>query len=260
MSLFDLGAGARLRQLFPVSGGGPLHASGISGRRKSGELSPALLAGLFTGGYIGDVWRFSPPYSDAVADNDPIGSVTGAVNGRALTASSTARPLLRKVGNRWCARTDGVNDRLVHNFGSAVAQPGTIIVCLGDSSIATHTIATGSSTGSRWQISNDGSGNVIAFAGTTLDSTLNEPPADPAKVLMAEFDGATTKFYANGVLVATGNAGTQSTDQITFGALWDGTFGGDINFYSALFINKKLSVAERQLAERVMASHGNVVL
>jgi hypothetical protein len=117
-------------------------------------------------------------------------------------------------------------------------------------------MASGSSTLVRWQISNDGSNNIIAYAGATLDSTLNMPMG--TKVLAAEFNGASSKFRVNGTQAATGNAGTQTTDQLTLGGLWDASFCGSMNIYGALFIDRILTAGEMDRAERLLGSYAGL--
>lgn len=213
---------------------------------------------LFANGEIGDLWRFDADNTNATVVTDPVNEATGLVNSRVMDdldpAGSSAT--LVQVNGNFAAQFDAGSDLLYHNFGSTVVQPGTIILCLGDSDVTTHVLATGSSAALRWQISNDGSDNIIAFAGATLDSTINAPIG--TKVLAAVFNGASSVFRVNGVQVATGNAGTQGTDRLTLGALYDGTFAGTVNFYSAMFINRLLTAPELDGAERLLGSHAGL--
>lgn len=217
-------------------------------------------ASLFTGGETGDYWRFDAANTDANVATDPIGTATGVVNGRTLVqATAVNKPTLTTVSGREAASFDasGANDDwLIHSFGSTVSQPATLIVCLGDTSTLTHVIATGSSTTSRMQLSVDGSNNVIIYAGSTLDSTNNAPIG--TKVITGIFDGASSKTRYNGTQTATGNAGTQSTNQLTVGALWDGTFAGTNVIYSLLFINRLLTSDELNNAERYLGAHAGL--
>lgn len=224
---------------------------------RHGPSYPSTLNHLFTGGETGDHWVFDNVHTNAASDGANITTATGLVNGRVMTNPGTA-PKLRSLSGKWAMDSNGSGVRLHHNFGSAVAQPGTIIICLQDSSVATHIIATGDSSSSRWQINNDSSGNIIMYAGSTLDTTLNEPPADPVKVFTAEFNGASSKFRSNGTQTATGNAGTQSTAQLTIAALYDGTFNGAFYTYSALFINRILTAGELDGAERLLGSYAGL--
>lgn len=218
---------------------------------------------LFGGGEVGDWWVFDPANTDAAVDEDPITVATGLVNGLILEDAGTTPPTLQDVGGgKWAARTRNDNSgRLFHTFGSSVAQPLTIILCVGDSDTSTHILCTGSSSGSRCQISNSGGGDLIMFAGSTLDTTINEPPASTPKVFTAQFNGGSSLFRSNGTQTATGNAGTQGTNQLTLGALYDGTFPGSVNFYAALFIDRILTAGagnELDLAERGMGVYAGL--
>lgn len=213
---------------------------------------------LFANGEIGDYWRFDAANTDANAEGDSITAATGLVSGRILEdAVPSNAPRLRLPGGREAARFDGDADRLIYNFGSTVAQPGTIIVCLTNSNTVPTVIVTGSSTTSRWQISIDSDGDLTAYAGAELDSTINGPIG--TKVLTVEFNGASSKFRVNGTQTATGNAGSQGTDQITLGSLWDGQFGTTSDIYSLLFIDRLLDpTTELDPVERLLGSHAGL--
>lgn len=212
-----------------------------------------LIEAMFGGGETGDLWRFDADNTDATTAGDGIGTATGLVNSTTMTAPDASnKPTLQTVGGYQCASFDGSGDRLVRAFGSTVSQPGTILIALRNNSTATHAIVTGSSSSSRWQISNDSSDNIILVsASTALDSTFNSPIGDA--VLTVELNGASSKFRKNGIQTASGNAGTGGTNQLTVGALWDGTFGGAMDVYAVMFINRVLTSTERADAENYMA-------
>lgn len=214
------------------------------------------LSDLFGSGETGDWWIFDNVHTNATADGQSITAATGIVNGLVMTNPATA-PTLASLSGLWAMRTHfGSNDRLHYNFGSDISQPGTIILALGSSETTTHVICTGSSTTKRWQISDSSGGDIIMFAGSTLDSTINENYG--TKAFTAEFNGASSVFRSNGTQTASGNAGTQATNQFTLGALYDGSFPGDINFYAALFINRLLTSTERDRAERLLGSYAGL--
>lgn len=213
------------------------------------------LSSLFSGGEDGDMWLFHPDYCDALN----ITEVTGVVNGLILQDGDASHlPKLRFNNGRWAAYFDGNTDRLFYNFGSTIAQPGTIIVGLRSLDTATSVIVTGSASGSRWQISNDGSDNIIMFAGSTFDSTTNSPinngTTELSSVITGIFNGASSAFRENGSAIATGNPGSQGTNQITLGALWDGTFAHTFHCCGLLFIDRALSGADLDDAEAAMAT------
>ncbi len=214
------------------------------------------LVDLFANGEIGDFWIFDDVYTDGNNDGDPVTTATGAVNGRVLEDAGTS-PTLESISGRWAVQTGpGGGSRLFHALGSTVAQPGTIILCSSSGELDTHSIVTGSLTTLRWQISTNSGGDIIAFAGSSLDSTINENYA--TQVFAVEFNGASSKFRVNGTQTAAATTGTQSTNQITIGALWDGTSLGTTQFYALLFINRLLTASELDRAERMLGSKGGV--
>lgn len=220
------------------------------------KRNAAALKSLFAGGETGDWWVFDNVHTDQTTNGGNITTATGLINGRVMTSAGTS-PTLNLASGKWAMRSAGSGgSRMAHNFGS-VAQPGTIILALGNSQAGSARIfATGSSSGSRWQISNDSSDNIIAFAGSTLDSTINS--AMGTRLLTVEFNGASSKFRVDGTQTAAATTGTQATDQLTLGALYDGTFPSTTNFYSALFINRILTTNERDMAERVLGSYAGL--
>jgi hypothetical protein len=207
---------------------------------------------LFAGGETGDYWVFDNVHTNAATINAEISSAIGLANGLNLSAPDMANTPNLTMASRMGADFDGVGDRLQYAIGSTIAQPGTIIICLLDNSTATHGIVTGSSTTLRWQISNDSSDNIIMFAGTSKDTTINA--GFGTKVFTAQFNGASSLFRQNGTQVASGTAGAQSTNQVTVGAIYDGTFGMDGKVYGLLFIDRILTTAERDDAERFLGS------
>jgi hypothetical protein len=212
---------------------------------------------LFANGEIGDWWRFDSENTTVGAVSQLIDTATGIVNGRVLSQSTEAnRPILTTVSGTECAHFGNGSDYLIHSLGSTVAQPGTIIISIADTATSTHPIITGSSSSSRWQINNDSDDDIIAYAGAELDSGFNAPIG--TKVLTVEFNGASSKFRRNGVQTASGNAGSQSTNQITIGALWDGSFPGDFSVWSLLFIDRILTASELDRAERLLGGHAGL--
>lgn len=219
---------------------------------------PANLSDLFANGETGDWWRFDVANTDATTTPENFTVATGLVNGLLLEDADPANvPNTTTISGNEVGHFNGPSDRLLLNFGSTIAQPGTIIISLSNTSVNTsRVIVTGSSTTLRWQISVDGSSNVIGFAGATLDSTINVPIG--AKVLTYEFNGASSKIRINGTQTASGNMGTQGTNQLTVGSLYDGTIGPTEDIFSVLFINRLLTSGaggELDRAERLLGSH-----
>ena len=52
--------------------------------------------------------------------------------------------------------------------------------------------------------------------------------------------------------------GSQGTNQITLGALYDGTLGLGIDVYSLVFINRLLTASELDMVERLFGSHAGL--
>lgn len=207
---------------------------------------------LFANGETGDYWVFDNVHTDAATIGAEISSAIGLANGLNLSAPDMSHTPNLTMTSRMGADFDGSADRLRHAFGSTIAQPGTIIICVFDNATSTHGIVTGSAAGSRWQISVDSANDLIAFASAEMDSGQNAPI--DTKVLTVEYNGASSRFRINGTQVATGNVGTQGTNQLTLGAIWDGTFGMNGKVYGLLFINRILTGAERDDAERFLGS------
>jgi hypothetical protein len=220
----------------------------------------ADLADLFANGEIGDWWRFDAANTSANTVGDRIGTATGLVNGVLLQNAGldATKPTLVQISGRDAASFGA--DILSHNFGSDIAQPGTIIVCLADTDTGATAIVTGSSSTKRWQISIDSGNDLCAFAPSELDSTINAPIG--TRVLTVEFNGASSKYRSNGTQTATGNVGSAVTNQLTVGSLWDGTFGmSSGSIYSLLFINRLLTGGaggELDRAERLLGSHAGL--
>lgn len=229
---------------------------GIAGIRgfAGGASGPDNLADLFANGEVGDWWRFDNVHTNAASAGATCTSATGIINGRVLSSSNNAE-LQSSGGNFFLNMT---SDMFIHNFGSTRPQPGTVIICVNDTDTTTHVVYSGSSSALRWQLSNSGSGDIILFAGATLDTTVNEGAGFGLKVVTGVFNGASSLSRFNGTQTATGNAGTQGTDRITLGALYDGTFGGSINVYSLLVIDRLLTASELDRAERLLGSHAGL--
>jgi hypothetical protein len=229
-----------------------------SARRRSGGAAPFDPATLFTSGEVGDLWRFDNVHTDQTVVGSNISAATGLVNGHVLGVADPANlPDLAQPSGIYAARFDGSADRLIYNFGTNIAQPGTIIICVNDGSIATHSLVSGSSSTLRWQLGTSSANFVILFAGSTYTTTLAENYG--FKVLTAEFNGTSSKLYANGTQIGTtGNAGTQATNQITVGANFDGSGGFNGDIYSVLIISRLLTSTERDRAERLLGSHAGL--
>lgn len=210
------------------------------------DLSP-----IFASGEEGDVWSFDPTN---LVTSGAITTVTGLINGLNLTVPAGTGPNLGKSDDRWVGRFSG--NRMIHAFGSTLTQAGTIILGIRSADTNTHAIVTGSGSSSRWQLSNDSGDDLIAFANSELDSGLNAPVGHAA--IGALFNGASSAYYKDGSVVATGNVGTQGTNQITIGALWDGTFSLTGDIFAVFIVDRELTAGELSDVFTYMAARSNV--
>lgn len=207
------------------------------------------LADLFASGEVGGFWIGDGPNTDGNVAGDSVTTATDTIFGHVMTLSANiAQPKLEasgsNVGTRFNGGT-GSGQRLIYNFGSDIPQPYAIAVCITTGDTGSTIIATGSSSTKRGQISLDSSSNLIGFDGATLDSTINAPLG--TRMLYHEANGASSKWFVDDSTTAkaTGNAGTQVTNQLTIGALWDGTFDCNGLYFAWLIISRIPNATER---------------
>jgi hypothetical protein len=162
-------------------------------------------------------------------------------NTRHLTASTTARPTTGTAtsarGLNWLDYNGTANILNVGGFTSS--QPCTIYaVAKADTYIDGATIFSGNvqfpgeqllrTTGNKWQI----------YADATVDGAVNDTAQDVHCVV---FNGVSSAHYLNGVLSASGNAGSSILNGLSIGARpagfagswWDGKIGEDIGYAAA---------------------------
>lgn len=123
-------------------------------------------------------------------------------------------PTFRKSGAIEYVETDGVDDAL--SFVTARTQPFTSVIVARTFSLTSGLTLFGSTSASP-ALSTIGitSGNFTAFAGSTLTGT----PADYGwHVFSVAYNGASTVFRIDGVQVATGNPGSNTSAGIRHGA------------------------------------------
>uniref|UniRef100_UPI0040484C0B hypothetical protein n=1 Tax=Yoonia sp. TaxID=2212373 RepID=UPI0040484C0B len=123
-----------------------------------------------------------------------------------LVTSGTIEKYLGKI----IVKFDGAND----NIGMAVSMPNpsTYFIVVKANSTADNMIMS-SSSGSRNQIDYS-SGAYRMFAGTALSGGIVNTDEH---LITALFNGANSRLWVDGVLVASGNAGTQTPTRLDFG-------------------------------------------
>lgn len=226
-------------------------------RRKYIDASPAAspqadALALFGAGDDGDLWEFNPANTDASADGDPITTATGLKNSYVL--ANAGNPTLKDMGGgKWAADFDGVGDRLEHTFGTALVQPGTIVMACYNVDTNTHVMVTGGTATSRWQISNDSGGDLIAFAGAEIDTFINEGWLSDTRghIYSVVFNGTSSDFRVDGARCRNGaNLGAYGLDKLVIGGQYDGTLHGTFQCFGIMVIDRVLSTSELKTAER----------
>jgi len=123
-------------------------------------------------------------------------------------------PTYRTAGSVQYVETDGVDDAL--SFVSARTQPFTTVIVARTFSLTSGLTMFGSTSGST-ALSTIGvtSGNFVAYAGSNLTGTA----ADYGwHVFSVAFNGASSVFRIDGVQVAAGNPGTNTSAGVRHGA------------------------------------------
>jgi hypothetical protein len=230
----------------------------ITGVIKCYSESAFNIEDLFANGELGDYWRYDLANTDANALNDPFTTATGLVNGLVMNVGDpTKTPEIIDLNGVEVGDFGTPSDRMVYNFGGAVPQPGTIIIAIQSVlDLASRVVYSGSAVGSRWQLSINSTSDIISFAGLSLDSGRDKPFG--THIITSEFNGASSSISFRGdggtSSLATGNAGSQSTDQICLGSLWDGTIGAGFICPALLMIDRLLTASEKDGVEQLFAT------
>jgi hypothetical protein len=182
--------------------------------------------------------------SPATANNDPVGRLQESVYTYNATADGE-RPLLKVSGNsKWLAG-NGTSSRMIATIAD-ISQPNRMYlgVRFTDSSVGRIVEALG--VDGRQLVSSHTSGYLI-FAGQVL---VNGTIATGTKLrLKAFFNGASSTITVDGSVVATGDAGTQSTG--TSVSIFANTnsatdvFNGDL--FSKIYTDGTESAADEQI-------------
>lgn len=224
----------------------------INPYRYAASSVPFELDDLFANSEIGDTWRFNS--SNMSLSGATILSATGLANALLMPAGGGS-PQLNTISGNQCATFDGNDDHLEHDFGSAISQPITIILSTDVIGSNTNAILAGSDNLTRCQIQQDNSNRLLGYAGSNLLSGRTAP-MEKAVVAM-EFNGASSKIYVNGVLTATGNMGSDTTDFLTLAAWADATSEWAGSMYGAMLINRLLTTGSGGELDRAMRLLGS---
>lgn len=164
--------------------------------------------------------------------------------------------LQRTVGGVWYFSGDGSDDYIINTDGPILTQPYAI-------SFVARRVGTGDQqflySGQSPDVSIEYASSAVAInAGTLLsgdDITQNE-----FVVITAVFNGANSELYQNGVLAASGNAGTNDMTGISLFAKYDGTLAGEVDIAPVVAMNFEPSVTQRTNNERWLANITGVSL
>lgn len=148
---------------------------------------------------------------------------------------------------------DGVNDTLATAlFGTPLSQPSTIfVVGSATTSSGNHFFVDGITSRNTIHFDGAAADKLALFAGTVLGSTVTQPLA--TSVMTAQYSGASSQLWVNGVSVLTGNPGAQALDGVTLGA----GAGGTSNFLAGqiaevVIYNRVLTATERLQVEKYL--------
>lgn len=170
------------------------------------------------------------PAGSPAVDTGAVGSVSdigGGSQGALDQSNATERPTLAAtgfLGSQPCILFDGgdVLELTGGWSGGADAQPFTIVLVAQLGSNAGTYVLAGNGAGSTVQIKAQGTTRWQVTAGTTANST-DVPDTNP-HVLIAVFNGATTKLYKDGTEIISGAGGSNGLNGLAIGAANGGFF------------------------------------
>jgi hypothetical protein len=174
--------------------------------------------------------------------------------GMRLTPSNSATFKTVVMNGKPVVRFNDTTHQWFTRAGMGISQPNTIMVLAK----VTSGSATGrilDSTGLDRQFVNVNSSGFLIYAGGYVSDAVNHTGA--FHVFTAEFNGASSKAYVDGIQVATGNSGTNGLDQIYIGS--DGntaTCNGDIS--DIAIFNGILSTEDRQANEAYLKTKAGI--
>ena len=207
---------------------------------------------LFDGGQLGTWYSVSDLttlFQDAAGttpvsvDGDPVGLIldkSGNGNHASQTTTSS-KPIYRTDGiNHWI-RFDGVDDYLSVEYGAALPQPAILSTVSDIAGGGARVVISGLTATNRHQISTDGSGDLIFFAGESIDSGVDVPV--PKSIILGILDGVDSQIRINGVSVF-GNAGGLSSDGLSVGALDNRNFSA-FDMYDLIHVQNNVENISR---------------
>ena len=227
---YNVNDGAGGFESYEVGGGG------------GAPLTPAIEL-IWAADTNGDLWEFDAANSNATLDGDAMTTVTGIVNGHTFTGTDTNLSI--DADGLESGDCDGSGDYFDFTPASPMSQPSTVVMVLDDTDITTHIIMTGADAGTRWQLSN-GSGGSWQMVGGASSYNTNILEGAGKRVLVMEFNGASSRIWANGILQEEGTVGTVVTTAFRLGALYDNTFAGNLKIHGFGVVNRIITADERE--------------
>lgn len=165
-------------------------------------------------------------------DGEAVSTWADPISGFDLVqATASKQPLLVRdeQNHRSVVRFDGSNDFLRSVAFSALSQPRTIYaVAKNTSNAAIRTLLDGIASGNRHTINYQTSGNLLIYAGSSLNSGVNAGLG--WNIVTAQFNGGSSIIRRNGAQENTGAVGSNTLTGFTVGALYDDSlpFTGDV--------------------------------
>jgi len=209
------------------------------------ELAPSLWLRADAGTYQ-DAARTTP----ATADGDPVGGwADQSGNGRHASQSTAGfRPTLQlaELNGQPVLRFDGTDDYLL-NTAFAISQPDTLAVVVKHPTPTDGAFRnlTDSHLNDRQLLSKQnaaGSNHRLVYAGGFLSGST---PSSAFEIWTAIYNGASSALYVNGILDASGDAGTQGMDGYHIGAdAGPGSFS-NVDLAEMIRVPRALTVDER---------------
>lgn len=166
-------------------------------------------------------------------DGDPVGKMLDkSGNGNhAIQSISSSRPIYRKDTFNSYLFFDGTDDFMKSTYASAVTSPSTLALGIDVKSLPSAKVfVTGFSDG-RHQISNTSAGLLGAYGGT--GSILSDATKLGMNILVSHLNGTFSDLVDNNK-VKKGSLSSNSIKGMTIGALWDGSFNVNADFYGII--------------------------
>ena len=183
-------------------------------------LLPTQAAIWITRSFLaGKIWKNALKTQVATADGDPIYAITDPDTGADYTLPAGATPptLRSEPGSQWSAEFDGVNNR-ISNASVATSQPCYIAGVFKRTDLDFAYLYSGTADFGCAMYQSGHSANL--YAGTTLANGNVDTGVWYRSI--AKYDGANSQIIENGVVLATGNAGTNAAAGLVVGNRYDG--------------------------------------